>query len=327
MEDPIGSVVNSLAYSLGIAEVTLQLLIGTIGLLLLGIGFHRSTESYSVSASIAGWPLIGLFFYLYSDHYVEISDPILILMTAGALPAGIGMAFWEARGEVVNSGTLHWLRGCVVWSMLPYYAVYNIPQLNMGFVYFTALSAGWMLEFSGIGGYEVGGMMIERFGQTPIPVSEWEGNRWILSEPLGETGFFVPLNDSEGGTVVAFIFACSAFQSMAVFIGAIVALSSVHWKRRLRALLIALPTIHVLNVFRNAGIVWLTDTYPSWSFFGMGMFDFAHSYAAKFASLFAMFLMAIALFDLLPELHKHIMRVLNPLMDALGSKAAPSDHP
>ncbi len=326
MEDPIGSVVNSLAESFGIAEVTMQLLIGAVGLLLLGIGFHRSTESYSVRTSIAGWPLIGLFFYLYSDHYVEISDPVLILMTAGALPAGIGMSLWEAKGEAVHAGTLHWLRGCVVWSMLPYYAVYNIPQLNMGFVYFTALSAEWMLEFSGIGGYAVGEMMVERFGQAPIPVSDWEGNRWILSEPLGEAGFFVPMNDSEGGNVVAFIFACSAFQSMAVFIGAIVALSSVHWKRKLRALLIALPTIHVLNVFRNAGIVWLTDTYPSWSFFGMGMFDFAHSYAAKFASLFAMFLMAIALFDLLPELHRHIMRVLNPLMDALGPKQVPSDH-
>ncbi len=43
MEDPIGSVVNSLAESFGIAEVTMQLLIGATGLLLLGIGFHRST--------------------------------------------------------------------------------------------------------------------------------------------------------------------------------------------------------------------------------------------------------------------------------------------
>jgi exosortase/archaeosortase len=40
------------------------------------------------------------------------------------------------------------------------------------------------------------------------------------------------------------------------------------------------------------------------------MFDFTHSYAAKAASLFAMFLMAIALFDLLPELHKNIMQLL-----------------
>ena len=103
MEDPIGAVVGSLASSLGIAEVTMQLIIGAVGLMLLGIGFHRSTESYAERAAIAGWPLIGLFFYLYSGHYVEIADPVLILMTAGALPAGIWMSVWEASGETVHS--------------------------------------------------------------------------------------------------------------------------------------------------------------------------------------------------------------------------------
>ena len=57
----------------------------------------------------------------------------------------------------------------------------------------------------------------------------------------------------------------------------------------------------------------------------MGIFDFAHSYAAKVASLFAMFLMAIALFDLLPELHRHIMRILRPL-GFRGREAVPSDN-
>ena len=105
---------------------------------------------------------------------------------------------------------------------------------------------------------------------------------------------------------------------MIIFVGAIFALRSASWKRRVRALLIVLPTIHVLNVFRNAGIVWLSDTYVNWTFLGIGMFDFTHSYAAKFASLFAMFLMAIALFDILPELHKRLLRILKPLTDLIG---------
>jgi len=112
---------------------------------------------------------------------------------------------------------------------------------------------------------------------------------------------------------------------MIVFVGAIVALGSVEWNRRIRALFIAIPTIHILNVFRNAGIVWLTDNYTEWSILGMGMFEFAHSYAAKFGSLFAMFLMALALFDLLPELHGNIIRILRPVMEALGITKAKSD--
>jgi exosortase/archaeosortase family protein len=114
-----------------------------------------------------------------------------------------------------------------------------------------------------------------------MPVSEWEGNKWILTESLAEEGFYVQFFDSDDKVIVQFIMACSGLQSMIIFVGAIGALSSVSWKRRARGLLIALPTIYVLNMFRNAGIVWLTETYPEWSLMGIEMFDFTHSYAAK----------------------------------------------
>lgn len=314
MEDPISSVVGSFASSFGISDVTMQLLIGSFGLILMAIAFHCHSEGYAKGSAIISWPLIGLFFYLYSGHFVEISDPVLIFMTAGALPAGLAISYWEWTTKGGNDETIVWLRGFVVWSMIPYYIVFGVPHLNMAFVQFTAVSAELMLEFAGFGGYDIGAIMIERHGEAAIPVSDWEGNRFVLSEPLGEGGFYAPMVNDEGESIVAFILACSALQSMAVFIGAIVALNSVHWKRRARALVIAIPTIHILNVFRNAGIVWLTDTYRGWSLSGMGIFDFAHSYAAKVASLFAMFLMAIALFDLLPELHRHVMKVLNPVI-------------
>ena len=314
VEDPISAFVGSFATSFGISDVTMQLLIGSLGLVMMSFSFHRHSERYAKVLAIISWPFIGLFFYLYSGHFVEISDPVLIVMTAGALPAGLAISYWEWVSDGSGDETIVWLRGFVVWSMVPYYVVFGIPHLNMAFVQFTAVSAELMLEFAGFGGYEIGSMMIERHGEVAIPVSDWDGNRLVLSEPLGEGGFYAPMINDEGESVVAFILACSALQSMAVFIGAIVALKSVHWKRRARALVIAIPTIHVLNVFRNAGIVWLTDTYPTWSLAGMGIFDFAHSYAAKVASLFAMFLMALALFDLLPELHKHVMKVMSPIV-------------
>ncbi|MBI87814.1 MAG: archaeosortase A [Euryarchaeota archaeon] len=326
MEDPIEHVIFEISSILGITEVTMQLLIGSIGLAFLGVSFHRHKEHYSRFTSVIGWPLIGLFFYLYSGYFVGIGDPVLVFMTAGALPSGLAMSYWEWNSDGSSSDTIIWLRGFVVWSMIPYYLVFGIPHLNIAFVQFTAISADMMLEFVGLGGYEIGPMMIERHDKAAIPVSEWGGNMFVLTEPLGEGGFYAPMTNSEGKGVVSFILACSALQSMAVFIGAIVALSSVHWKRRARALIIAVPTIHVLNVFRNAGIVWLTDTYPQWSLAGMNIFDFAHSYAAKVASLFAMFLMAIALFDLLPELHRHIMRVLRPIMALTGRRNGLSDH-
>ena len=49
----------------------------------------------------------------------------------------------------------------------------------MAFVQFTAVSADLMLDFVGLGGYEIGPMMIERHEKAAIPVSEWDGNRFI----------------------------------------------------------------------------------------------------------------------------------------------------
>ena len=67
------------------------------------------------------------------------------------------------------------MRGFVVWSMVPYYLVFGVPYLNMAFVQFTAVSADVMLDFVGIGGYEIGPMMIERHEKSAIPISEWGG--------------------------------------------------------------------------------------------------------------------------------------------------------
>ena len=313
MEDPIEALVEGFAEAIGVPEFSLWLSFCWFGALSLGFSFHRRSSSLAPYSAAVGWALLGLFFYMQSEHFVEISDPLLILMTAGALPAGIALGIWEVRNWEIGDESLVWLRGAVAWSVIPYYAVYSVPILNMQFVEMTAHSTEWLLEFSGLGSYQVGEMMVD-LPSGAIAASQWEGSRYFLTEPLGDSGFFVPFNHSDGTPVsVSFILACSALQSMIIFVGAIVALNSVSWKRRIRGLLVAIPTIHVLNVFRNAGIVWLSDTYSEWSLFGIDMFDFTHSYVAKVASLFAMFLMATALFDLLPELHRHIIRISRPV--------------
>ena len=111
---------------------------------------------------------------------------------------------------------------------------------------------------------------------------------------------------------INFVLACTALQSMVIFIGAISVLD-LDWRRRIRAILFTIPVIHVLNVFRNVGLIWMHQTYTSWSFYGMSVFEFGHNYAARFVSLFAMFFMALIMFEILPELHRHIVRLLRPI--------------
>ena len=319
--DPIIHGAHIAANLLGIDVSTFKLLIGAIGLVLLGTSFHRQNYG-GVIFAILGWPFIGLFFYLDIPHYAQIGDVVLIIMSAATLPATITLALWEWRkhvkGEVEEA--LVWLRGAVFWSAMPYLLISKVPYLNAAIVIFTAWCAIIFLRFSGLTNLEMGPLTIDSANGTEVVWSAWEGNRYILTETLGDGGFFVPIVQSNGDPIyIGIILACSALQSMIIFIGAIGALRTAPIKRRIRALLVVLPTIHVLNIFRNAGIIWLHLAYPNWNIFGMSIFDFAHSYAAKGGSLFAMFLIAFVLFDLLPDMHKHVMKLLDPILNAIDS--------
>ena len=206
--------------------------------------------------------------------------------------------------EKIEDEAIIWTRGLVALGAGPYLLIANIPYLNVAAVWVTASSANFFLGFSGIEGYELGSVLVDT-GIKEVNWSDWNGNRWILTEQLGEAGFFIPLiKEVDGTTEVGFVMACSAMQSMAVFIGALWAIRTAPWRRRMRAAIVTIPTIFVLNTFRNAGIVWLHASYPQWDLLGVTMFDFAHYYAAKVGSLAAMFLMALVIFDLLPQVHR-----------------------
>ena len=316
MEDPIIVFLNALASTLDIEYSELKLLFGVLGVILLGYGHFRASSKNSTFA-ILGWPMIGLHFYMDVPYYVEIQDPVLILMTAAGLPLTIAVAIWDGRNisQGIEDEALIWARGAIALSTGPYLIMAHVPIFNVIAVWITAWSANAFLAFSGHDGYVIGAMLVDT-GTTDVLWSEWEGNNWILTQQIGEAGFHAPLLDQASGQpTVSFVMACSAAQSMAVFIGALFAIRTAPWQRRMRALIVTVPTIFVLNTFRNAGIVWLHVTYPQWNLLGVTMFDFAHSYAAKAGSLFAMFLMALVLFDLLPEMHRHIMRLMKPIND------------
>jgi len=46
---------------------------------------------------------------------------------------------------------------------------------------------------------------------------------------------------------------------------------------------------------------------------GLSIFEFGHAYAARFVSLGAMFLLALVLFEMLPQMHRNVLALLSPL--------------
>ena len=64
--------------------------------------------------------------------------------------------------------------------------------------------------------------------------------------------------------------------------------------------------------------------YPEWQWMNLSIFEFGHAYASRFVSLGAMFLLALVLFEMLPQMHRHVLALLRPLGLAPGRKKSQS---
>ena len=287
-------------------------IIGAIGLVLLALSWHFRKSNNPLFAQI-GWVLVSLYFFAGSWKYFSHQDYILTIMCMLALPLGIGMSIWEGRVEDGKTkDALIWSRGAMAYAGGPYLLIAHVPWLSVLAIWFVASQVALFYRMSGTGDIHLG----ETFVQTesgPIEWGEGSGNRWFSTETFGEFPYQTELIAGDGTAIgINFVLACTALQSMVIFIGAISVLD-LDWRRRIRALIFTVPVIHILNVFRNVGLIWMHQTYTSWSYFGMSVFEFGHNYASRFVSLFAMFFMALIMFEILPELHRHIVRLLKPL--------------
>ena len=287
--------------------------IGAFGLIALAISWHRRGSS-PVRLSQIGWICVGLYFFNDASLYLAHDDLILTLFSVMTLPMAIGMALWESRADDERTkASLSWARGAVAYAGGPYLLIAHVPWLSVLAIWFVAAQAAVFLRFSG-GDHVVMGETWVNTSQGQVTWEEFEGNRWFMGSSSEEYMFQTELLLADGGAAIGinFILACTALQSMVIFIGAIAVLD-IDWRRRCRVLFLTVPLIHILNLFRNAGLIWLHTTYVEWTLLDMSVFEFGHGYVARVVSLFAMFIMALIMFDLLPELHKHIVRLLEPL--------------
>jgi len=295
---------------------------GALGMILLAYSWHKRHQIGVSRPAQIGWMLVALYFFNESAYYFEIGDIVLTVMTALALPLGVGLVIAEARSLTKRDrDALNWARGCIAYAGGPYLLIASVPWLSILAIWFVASQVAMFLSFTGTADIQLGETYVNTESGTFL-WSEWDGNKWFMTDSFAEHPYQTELIMADGSMIgINFVLACTALQSMIVFIGAISVLD-IDRKRRIRALLFTIPIIHILNLFRNAGLVWMHMSYEGWEYLGMSMFEFGHSYASRVVSLFAMFIMAIAMFELLPELHRHILR----LLESVGLRKRRKQH-
>ena len=150
---------------------------------------------------------------------------------------------------------------------------------------------------------------------------------WIISvtasltlaivNALGHQAVLSGLNDILlNGADIQIVLACTAIQSMALFVG-IVVCTKAPLARSAKAFLVSVPVIYVLNLVRNtfvviaSGDLWFQifpDVVTGWTGrpADYTSFFWAHNVFAEIGSLIALFVIAYAVFSLLPEMLLYI---------------------
>jgi archaeosortase A (PGF-CTERM-specific) len=259
------------------------------GLLLLGAGVLDRMKKPGSQLKMAGWVLFALFWSTYPNllYFSEGGDVFNTVLCVVGVYVLVYLAYheWLSKERGDHPSSLDWIAGATFLAGIIYFSLeILLPSLRDGLILVVADQTVWLLRV---------------FGFTVV-----------------QQGATILYN----GFPIRIIFACTAVQSLLLFVGMIGAMPRVPWRRKALGLLATVVPVYLLNLVRNAGVVWLTGGH-------VVSFDMAHNVIGKVGSLAALVALLFLTFRIVPELYDAIMGVVSlpkrkgPLERIFGVKA------
>ncbi|MCD6108958.1 MAG: archaeosortase A [Thermoplasmata archaeon] len=244
------------------------------GLILLGFGFfYNDKKKISSETKILGWSLFAIYWSTKPStlYFYEGGD----VFNAALCIVGIYVLFYFAYHEWLSikrneiSVCLNWLAGIAFITGIIYMSIDNIFISAKNWLIETVASQScWVLNIFNINTIREGTLVY--YKNYPLPVN--------------------------------IIFACTAIQSILLFVGLILTLQNVSWRKKIISLATIVPTVYILNLFRNAMVIYLGGE-------GITSFEFAHNVIGKGGSLLALIILVYLLFKYIPEIYDNLMCV------------------
>jgi len=239
-----------------------------LGLVLLGIGFLTKKEGTSNKIKIMGWMIFAFFWstqptLLYLGEDGDVFNAVVCVIGVYVL-SYFAYHEWLSLKRKENIECLNWIAGASCIAGIIYYGIER-----------TAL-APWMIEVTA------------------------KQSAWVLNLIIGNAeaqGINIYLN---GVYVSTIIFACTAIQAMVIFIGMIGVLPKIDTKRRVYGLLVTLIPIYILNLFRNAMVVFLVGN-------NITDFNVAHNIISKSGALITLIILLLIVIKIIPEIFDEIV--------------------
>lgn len=245
-----------------------------LGLIFLGIGFFYKKKNTASWLKILGWCMFTFFWatmpsFLYFSEGGDVFNAAVCIIGVYVL---LYLAYHEwlsiKRNEQISC--LNWIAGGTFLAGIIYFTIENgiIPGLSTWLIETVAAHTTDLLHLVGLNVSRMGDLII--FNNLPITI----------------------------------IFACTAIQSMVLFVGMIGPLPRVSLKRKVLGLLATIVPIYFLNLIRNAGVVYMVGS-------GMTSFEIAHNVVGKLGSLLALILLLFITFKIVPELYDEIIGIID----------------
>jgi len=238
------------------------------GLFLLFFGSFLPENSYAKRFRIIGWIVFSFYWATQPQtlYFAEQQDIFNAFVSIIGIYFLLYIAYhdWLSLRRKEDIDSLRWIAGASALAGLLYFIV-DLTPLAQWLINVVSVHSGWLLDLF------VDGLTIE------------------------------PPMISYKDAVIRIIFACTAVQSMVLFVGMILPLPKVPWKRKITGVLITVLPVYLLNLVRNASIVYLVGIYGP-SFFGI-----AHNYIGKAGSLIALVILLFIVAKILPEIFDDIL--------------------
>jgi archaeosortase A (PGF-CTERM-specific) len=245
-----------------------------LGLLFLGVGFFYRKKNIAGWVKILGWGLFSFFWatmpsFLYFSEGGDVFNAAVCIIGVYVL---LYIAYHEWLSIIRNEqvSCLNWIAGGTFLAGIIYFTIENgiVPGLKEWLIENVAAQTSDVLHLFGVDASRTSDLII--YNNIPITI----------------------------------IFACTAIQSMVLFVGMIGALPRVRLKRKTLGLLVTVVPIYFLNLIRNAGVVYMVGS-------GMTSFEMAHNVIGKTGSLLALIALLFITFKIVPELYDEIIGIID----------------
>lgn len=235
-----------------------------------------------------GWGVFSIHWSYQPLHYLKIMDYANVLLTIVVALFCLLVAYimfleyrkgpikirnnrevlhsTSAQGEADSLDVTSMLTSASALGALVYFPFANIDSLNTWIIGGVTSQVFWVLQYFDV----------------PAYMKAWN---------------MITLN----GYTVEIILACTAIESIALFMGLIGAVRA-PLSRLAMAFIVSVPVIYILNLIRD---IFVVVAYGE-QWFGADSFIIAHNYIAKAGSGIALFIISYVVLQILPELFEMI---------------------